>query len=209
MNDHTPLSALQNVSLSDALLSRRSIRRFSNEPIDPECIRIALEAACLAPSPHGTAPWRFCLLSSGESKKRLAEEMGKDFLKDMKAEGVPEEEQSRRYNGSIRLLTNAPVLILAALSYGDLDKYEDPQKQDNERMMAEHSLGAALQNLMIALASQGIGSVWRCAPLFCRETARSALDLPLDWVPRALIVAGIPAFPSPSKEIPTPEFVIR
>jgi F420 biosynthesis protein FbiB-like protein len=174
-----------------------------------EHIQIAIQAACLAPSPHGTAPWRFCVLSTPEAKKKLAEEMGQDFLRDMAKEGVSEEERKRRHNGSIRLLTQAPLIILAALSYQDLDDYEDRAKQACERMMAEHSLGAALQNLMLALTAQGIGSVWRCAPLFCPETARQSLDLPSDWVPRALIVAGKPASAPPPKEIPVPEIIVR
>ncbi len=203
------LTTLQEISLAEALIARRSVRRFSEEPVDPDQVRAAIEAACLAPSPHGTAPWRFCVLSSPEARKKLAEEMGRDFLRDMAREGVPEEERKKRHAGSVRLLTNAPVIILAALSYSDLDDYEDPEKKANERMMAEHSLGAAMQNLMLALTAQGVGSVWRCAPLFCPETARSALDLPADWVPRALIVAGMPAAAPPPKEAPAPEIIIR
>lgn len=202
-------AALHEISLADALIARRSTRRFSDEPVDLNQVQSAIEAACLAPSPHGTAPWRFCILSSAKAKKKLAEEMGHDFLQDMAREGVPEEERQRRHAGSIRLLTGAPVIILAALSYDDLDDYEDPAKQTHERMMAEHSLGAALQNLMLALTAQGVGSVWRCAPLFCPETAREALNLPADWSPRALIVAGMPASPPPPKEIPAPEIIIR
>ncbi len=202
-------SALQEISLAEALISRRSTRRFSDEPVDLDQVRAAIEAACLAPSPHGTAPWRFCVLSSPEAKKKLAEEMGRDFLRDMVSEGVPEEERKKRHAGSIRLLTGAPIIILAALSYSDLDDYENPEKEATERMMAEHSLGAALQNLMLALTAQGIGSVWRCAPLFCPETARCALDLPVDWSPRALIVAGKPASAPPPKEVPSPEIIIR
>ena len=174
-----------------------------------EILKAALSAACLAPSPHGTSPWRFCILDSKEAKETLAAEMGKDFLRDMEAEGVPEEERTRRHQGSIRLLTGAPALIMASLSFAELDVYEEPEKQANEWMMAEHSLGGALQSLMLALAAQGVGSVWRCAPLFCPETARKALDLPADWVPRALIVAGYPAQQPAPKETPEPVLIVR
>ena len=174
-----------------------------------EILKTAISAACLAPSPHGTGPWRFCILDSKEAKETLAAEMGEDFLRDMKAEGVPEEERTRRHRGSIRLLTGAPALIMASLSFADLDVYEEPEKQANEWMMAEHSLGGALQNLMLALAVNGVGSVWRCAPLFCPETARKALDLPADWVPRALIVAGYPSQQPAPKETPEPVLIVR
>ncbi len=174
-----------------------------------EALRTAISAACTAPSPHGTRPWRFCILDSREAKENLATAMGEDFLRDMKHEGVPEEERARRHRGSIRLLTGAPALILAALSYADLDAYESSEKQSCEWMMAEHSLGGALQNLMLGLAAQGVGSVWRCAPLFCPETARRALDLPGDWVPRALIVAGYAADAPQPREAPAPALIVR
>lgn len=209
MNKPILESALHEISLAEVLLARRSTRRFSSEPVDPNQVQTALEAACLAPSPHGTSPWRFCLLSSEEAKRKLSEEMGRDFLRDMEQEGVPEEERNKRRDASIRFLTGAPLIILAALSYSELDSYEVPEKQALEHMMAEHSLGAALQNLMLALEAQGIGSVWRCAPLFCPETARTALDLPADWVPRALIAAGIPDSPPPRKIIPVPKVIVR
>jgi len=205
-----PLSpALGNLSLADSLLKRRSIRKFASKPINPAAIESAIAAACLAPSPHGSSPWRFCVLSSVQSRKNLAEKMGLDFLRDMEKEGVSENERNKRYYGSIRLITEAPALILAALSYTRLDDYDDPGIQANEYMMAEHSLGAALQNLMLALAAEGIGTVWRCAPLFCSETAREALDLPADWVPRSLILAGYPDSTPPPKEIAQPEILIR
>lgn len=209
MSETLSNSSIETISLGDALRGRRSIRHFTGEPVDPEIIERAIAAAALAPSPHGTSPWRFCVLSSKSSKKKLAEEMGRDFLRDMESEGVPIEERKRRHQGSIRLLTGAPVLILTALSYDALDTYEDPEKQARENMMAEHSLGAALQSLMLALTAEGIGSVWRCAPLFCPETARGALTLPADWVPRALILAGHPAVPPPPKEPPSPEIITR
>lgn len=202
-------TAFGGVTLADALFYRRSVRKFAAEPLHPDRLRAALEAASLAPSPHGSAPWRFCIVATPEARLRLATEMGRDFLRDMEREGVPEEERKRRHAGSLRLITGAPALILAALSYKDLDRYEDPAKQANERMMAEHSLGAALQNLMLALAAQGIGSVWRCAPLFCPETARKALSLPEDWVPRAYVAAGRAAVPPPARPDARPAVLVR
>ena len=197
------------IALDEALRKRRSIRHFRSDPVPMDVLKSALSAACLAPSPHGTLPWRFCILDSNEAKESLAVSMGKDFLRDMEAEGVPREERTRRHQGSIRLLGGAPALIMASLSFRDLDDYEKPEKQANEWMMAEHSLGGALQNLMLTLAAHGLGSVWRCAPLFCPETARKALALPADWVPRALIVAGYPSQEPAPKVPPRPVLIVR
>jgi nitroreductase len=51
----------------------------------------------------------------------------------------------------------------------------------------------AVQNLLLAAASDGLGACWMCAPLFCPEVVRGALDLPTDWGPQALVTLGHPA----------------
>ena len=58
--------------------------------------------------------------------------------------------------------------------------------------MFVQSLGAAIQNLMLAAHARGLGSCWLSAPLFCPEAVRLALDLPSDFQPQALIAPGYP-----------------
>ena len=67
--------------------------------------------------------------------------------------------------------------------------------------MALLSLGAGVENLMLAAADIGLASCWVAAPIFCPEVARDALDLPNDWLPHALVLVGTPAAP-PSRERP-------
>jgi nitroreductase len=47
----------------DCLMTRRSIRTFTNEPVDPEQIQAALAAAMAAPSAGNAQPWHFVLLT--------------------------------------------------------------------------------------------------------------------------------------------------
>jgi nitroreductase len=49
------------------------------------------------------------------------------------------------------------------------------------------------QNLLLATHDAGLGGCWMCAPLFCPDVVRGALDLPADWQPQALITLGYPA----------------
>lgn len=46
----------------EALLSRRSIRRFASDPIGPEKVRCLLECACAAPSAGNERPWHFVVV---------------------------------------------------------------------------------------------------------------------------------------------------
>jgi coenzyme F420-0:L-glutamate ligase/coenzyme F420-1:gamma-L-glutamate ligase len=59
--------------------------------------------------------------------------------------------------------------------------------------MALLSLGAAVENLMLAAADAGYASCWVAAPIFCPEAARDALELPAPWSPAALILVGSPS----------------
>jgi coenzyme F420-0:L-glutamate ligase/coenzyme F420-1:gamma-L-glutamate ligase len=52
------------------------------------------------------------------------------------------------------------------------------------------SAGAAVQNLMLALAAQGLGSCWLSTSIFCSEEAARALGLDAGWQAVGCVVAG-------------------
>jgi coenzyme F420-0:L-glutamate ligase/coenzyme F420-1:gamma-L-glutamate ligase len=58
--------------------------------------------------------------------------------------------------------------------------------------MALLSLGAGVENLMLAAAAAGLASCWVAAPIFCPAEARDALALPDEWLPHALVLVGRP-----------------
>ena len=77
--------------------------------------------------------------------------------------------------------------------------YPDQRRNAAERAMFVVAMGAAVQNLLVALAVEGLGSCWVSSTMFCRETARRALDLPADWEPMGAIGVGHPAAPAPDR----------
>ena len=89
-------------------------------------------------------------------------------------------------------IVEAPALVLGCLTWDGLDRYPDAERQRAEWGMALLSLGAAVENLMLAAAASDLASCWVAAPIFCPEAARDALGLAELWLPHALIMVGHP-----------------
>ncbi|WP_433338159.1 nitroreductase family protein [Spirillospora sp. CA-294931] len=58
-------------AFTDVMLTRRSVRDFSPEPIPDEVIETAIQAAATAPSGANVQPWRFVVITDPERKRRL------------------------------------------------------------------------------------------------------------------------------------------
>lgn len=181
------------MNLIDALRARRSIRRYTSEPVPRELLLRLLDAAIWAPSAHNRQPWRFAAIDSAETKERLARAMGARLRRDLEADGVPEATIAADTERSYTRITGAAALIVLCLSMTDMDTYSDARRNHNEYLMAVQSTAMAGQNLLLAAHAAGLGACWMCAPLFCPEDVSTALDLPADWQPQALITLGWPA----------------
>lgn len=52
---------------------RRSIRKYTGEPVDPEQVRLILEAGLMAPAGKRKNPWHFVVVDEPEKLKALSE----------------------------------------------------------------------------------------------------------------------------------------
>jgi coenzyme F420-0:L-glutamate ligase / coenzyme F420-1:gamma-L-glutamate ligase len=71
------------------------------------------------------------------------------------------------------------------------------------------SMGAGVQNLLVSLAAQGLGSCWVSSTLFCQEVAAGALGLPPGWEPMGAVGVGHPAKPAPPRPQRDPAAFVR
>jgi F420 biosynthesis protein FbiB-like protein len=184
---------MMNHDLLDTIRTRRSIRRYTDQPVERALIDSVLEAAMHAPSAHNRQPWRFAVVTSIEAKEKLASALGTrlraDRLADADSPDIVEADVTRSH----ARIASAPVVILVCLTMTDMDPWPDARRAEAEKLMAIQSVAAAIQNLLLAARALGLGACWMCAPLFAPDAARDALDLPPDWEPQALITLGHPA----------------
>jgi coenzyme F420-0:L-glutamate ligase/coenzyme F420-1:gamma-L-glutamate ligase len=179
-------------ALPRLLEARRSIRTFLPEPVPRTDLDALVTAACIAPAPHHSRPWRWVVVDGEPARRDLALAMGARWRVDLERDGVDTARIDELVDASVARLSAAPAALLGCLTWDGLDRYPDETRRRAEYGMALLSLGAAVENLMLAATDLGYASCWVAAPIFCPETARDALALPTEWLPHALVLVGRP-----------------
>jgi len=192
--------------VADVIESRRSVRHFSPEPVLPEVIRELVRLACTAPAPHHSTPWRFVDVATTDARERLADAMGESWLRDLTEEGRSVHDVQRLLARSREQLMDAPALLVACLELDETKPWPDERRRQAERDMFVQSLGAALQNLLLAAVERGLVGYLKGAPLFCGPAIREALELPDGWQPAFLVLLGHPEEGFEPPERPAPDF---
>lgn len=140
------------------IYQRRSIRQFQDLPVAESLIQAVLDAANQAPSAHNQQSWKFVIIRE-QKKQQLAR------LVSLKAADFPKPSASiLRMAG--RSIGSAPVVIAAMntgtlINHGtELFKIDQDISEDFFRTMEIQSSAAAVENLLLAATSLGLGSVW-------------------------------------------------
>lgn len=152
------------------ILTRRSIREFTDEPIPGELLETLVQCGTFAPSGHNLQTWRFTVIRSTETIAKIKEAIDRaaDGKKDVHVYGF----------------NNPQALILVS---------NDRRNQDGVQDSA-----CAAENIMLAAHSLGLGSVW-LNPLMtlCDEPEIRVLlrsfDVPDTHIVWAMIALGYPA----------------
>ncbi|GHF98806.1 coenzyme F420-0:L-glutamate ligase [Streptomyces filamentosus] len=194
-------------AVREAVTLRRTVREFGDGPVDPGAVRRAVAAALTAPAPHHTVPWRFVLLESPESRLRLLDAMRDAWIADLRRDGRSEEAVAKRVRRG-DVLRNAPYLAVPCLVTDGAHSYGDPRRDAAEREMFVVAAGAGVQNFLVALAGERLGSAWVSSTMFCRDVVREVLGLPEHWDPMGAVAIGRPAGPAKERPArPVAEFI--
>ena len=131
--------------MHDAIRQRRSIRRFTREPVSDDLVEEILDAARWAPSGLNNQPWRFAVIRDARVKERLA--------------------SLTRYGAIIR---SADVII--AVFFDTASGYDWTKDLQ--------SIGACIQNMLLAIHESGLGGVWLGEILKSGSEVKSLLQAP-------------------------------
>lgn len=146
------------------ILTRRSVRSYSDRPVSDETIHALLEAAMSAPSCTNSRDWAFVVVKDRKTLEKMAD-----------ANGRP-----------AQLLKKAPLAILVC---GDLER---AFSKAPDYWIIDCAIAA--ENLVLAANSQGLGSVWLGTyPQMERVRKQSEIfSLPDHIIPHSIIALGYP-----------------
>ena len=186
-----PIESLYKSDLFYTFLNqRRSIRDFSDKPIDRKIIENIIKTASTAPSGANKQPWTFCAVSNQALKKeiRIAAEkeeminyssrMSETWLEDLKQFGT---------NWKKPFLEIAPWLIVVFSKSYDLDN--EGNKLNN--YYVRESVGLACGLLIAAIHNAGLCALTHTpSPM---DFLSTVLKRPKNERPFLLIPVGYPA----------------
>jgi F420 biosynthesis protein FbiB-like protein len=147
----------------EAIAERRSIRRFQDRPIPDEALQAILAAGTQAPSAKNRQPWRFVVVK-GEERSEMVRVM-RDGMAKAKAQG----QNLGSGEWSARVMEQAPVTVFVLNPEGIhpwLTRSVDQMWMDVVNLQ---SIGAAIQNMLLAALELGLGSLWICDVFYAYE----------------------------------------
>ena len=175
-----------------AQLLRRSVRRFSDEPVAPELVEAAVAEALTAPAPHHTRPVRFVWMQDAARRVGLLDRMKEQWRTDLTGDGRPAESVERR-GGRGQILYDAPELVIPFMVPDGAHSY--PDASTDRRPSTPCSPSRSVPRCRPCWwrwpceGSAAAGSGRRSSPPTSSATSST---LPADWEPLGAIAIGYP-----------------
>lgn len=164
----------------EALLGRRSCRRFTAQSVEQEKILKILECAIFAPSPANKQPWEFIVASNSRYNQELksAVEVTKEKLAVRSGwKWLP--------SFPVDFLLEAPVLLVVI---GDPERNGAEQFLDEPGRGYEHGCCAAIENMLLAAHGLGLAALW--FSMFEKRDVRKIFGIDEKLDPVAIVCLG-------------------
>ncbi len=144
------------LSVFEAITNRRSIRKYKSDPVPEEIFRRILQAGMLAPSGMNRQPWKFYVVQGDKRSEMMTVLM--EGLTHREAEG----QSIAGAKHSFEVMAQAPVTVFVYRPNRVAPWPADSDDRHFSDVVDVQSIGAAIQNMLIAAEEQGLGSLWVC-----------------------------------------------
>mgnify|MGYP001823203471 FL=1 len=189
--------------LYDLMKWRRDVRHFKPDPVDPELLRLCLDAFQMAHSVGLSEPWRIVNVSSLNARQKSL-----DNFKASNADALVgyEEGQAELY-ATLKLtgMRDAPIQ-LAIFCEEDTPKGSGLGAQTMPEMR-RYSVVSAIMSFWLATRAYGLGLGW--VSILDPVQLRTDLDLPDNWSLVAYLCVGWPKEETMTPELETVGWEMR
>ena len=170
----TAAGSLDNDAIRN-ILSRKSVRSFTDQEVTEEQMNVMLRAAMAAPSGRDIRPWSFVVLRDKSQYPRIFGEK----------------------NNNMRIFNKAAAVVVICADTTVVMKARKGQLADaiwEEGGTWRDDMGACTENFLLAAESLGLGAVWTaCYPYPDRYVSvKKELGLPEEVMPYSVIAVGWP-----------------
>ncbi|ARD48715.1 nitroreductase [Sporosarcina sp. P37] len=151
----------QALSVREAIVTRRSIKNFNGQPIEPEIIPEIIEDAVWAPNHGNRNPWRMIVATGGQYEQLLdvLKEFGVANWKQLSDEDL--EKQMKKFSTA-----SAAVFVIVP---------EDVRQK--ERLEDYAAASTLIQNIQLLAWDKGIGTCWKTPPFIDHPKFRERLGV--------------------------------
>ena len=158
----------------ECIKTRRSVRKFTEQPVDRALLEQVVAAAAYAPSWKNTQIARYTVVTDLEKKQRLADECMMDFAFNQKTS------------------SHAPALVVVTAITGRSGYERDGSFSTSQGThWQSFDAGVAAQTFCLAAHALGLGTV--IMGIFDEAKVRAVLDLPAEQMVSDIIAIGHPA----------------
>lgn len=158
----------------ECIKTRRSVRKFTEQPVDRVLLEQVVAAAAYAPSWKNTQIARYTVVTDPAKKQRLADECMMDFAFNQKTS------------------SHAPALVVVTAITGRSGYERDGSFSTSQGThWQSFDAGVAAQTFCLAAHALGLGTV--IMGIFDEAKVRAVLDLPAEQMVSAIIAIGHPA----------------
>lgn len=151
------------MELDEAILNRKTIRKFQNRNVPDNYLYKIIQSAMLAPSAKNRQPWRFYILN--DNQKNDITNMMYDWASENK-------DIHTSIKGSANQMKTAnKAIIIYTPNYHSKNKKTYYKKPDYL------SLGAAIENMNLKCFDLGLGCTWLCDTLYIENEINNYLKI--------------------------------
>ena len=177
-----------------AVKSRRTIRDFTQEPVELEAVKRILSAGLAAPTNDHMRNWEFVLVTDKQTIGEILALIPKKFTKEMMAEWkFPDEIQQKMYDASVpkqhQMLSASQCLILPF--FKQTSPLLSPDSLSSLNAFA--SIWCCIENILLAATAENLGAALRIPLQGESEQIFKVIKHPNEYALPCYVALGHPA----------------